>query len=57
MAVQKRTLTDILKITETCELAKSGKCGVVKKSDLFNYMKIIPVYQRFVKLAMPCSKP
>ena len=57
MAVQSRTLPDKLKTIETCELAKSGKCGVVKPKDLFNYIIIIPLYQAFVKLVMLCSKP
>jgi len=43
MAVQSRTLTDKRKTTETCELAKTGKRGVVKNKDLFNYIIIIPL--------------
>jgi hypothetical protein len=28
-----------------------------EEKDLFNHMIIIPLYQRFVKLVTPCSKP
>jgi hypothetical protein len=47
---------DKRKTTETCELAKSGKRGVVKEKDLFNYMIIIPLQWGFVKLATPYPK-
>ena len=57
MVVQRRTLPDKRKTTETCELAKSGKRGVVKSKYLLNYIIIIPLQQGFVKLATPYSKP
>jgi len=57
MAVQSRTLIDKRKTTETCELAKSGKRGVVRRKDLLNYMKIIALKHLIVKWTTPCSKP
>ena len=56
MVVQRRTLPDKRKTTETCELAKSGKRGVVKTKYLLNYIIIIPLQQCFVKFATPYLK-
>ena len=57
MVVQRRTLPDKRKTTETCELAKSGKRGVMKTKHLPNYINIIPLQPRFVKFVTPYSKP
>jgi hypothetical protein len=57
MPVQSRTLTDKPKTTETCELAKSGKRGVVKEKDLFNYMIIIPLQWILSSWRRPIQMP